>query len=417
MFDASVREPVGSPCRPEAGLVRTLCACWGRTESMDVSILKSVAGLDAAAWDALTGPHFPFADFSHLAAMERHQCVGPRAGWLPFVAIAKDAHRLVGALPFYLKNNSYGEFIFDHAWARAYQEHGLSYFPKLVISVPFTPATGQKVLVAGGEEGVLSGLSAESIRRALLGQALAVASATQCSTAHHLFVPHDALSFFEKEGWIIRHSFQYHWTNQGYENFNDFLSALTKKRRRQIALERRQLAEVPGLTIETCEGDSLTAEDARFLFQVYADTNVKYGSLVCLTEGFFREIFETMRKNIVLFVASRGGERVAAAINFRKGNRLYGRYWGCTEDIRNLHFELCYYRAIDYAIEHRLEAYEAGAQGEHKIPRGFSPTLTYSAHLVFHPGFREAISNAVEREKKEIESLFAQFAEHSPYGR
>ncbi|MCA2960155.1 MAG: GNAT family N-acetyltransferase [Silvanigrellales bacterium] len=382
---------------------------------MDVSLCKTLAELDAVAWNSLSPPHFPFADFAHLIALERNECVGPRAGWLPFAATAHASGRLVGAMPFYLKNNSYGEFIFDHAWARAYEANGLSYFPKLVVAVPFTPATGQKILTTDASDAASLGLAVDDIRKALLEQALTVAHATRCSSAHVLFIPPEDIRFFEKEGWIVRHSFQYHWKNDSYGTFESFLAALTKKRRKQIALERRQLASEPGVSLETREGDDLTLEDARFLAKLYADTNLRYGSLVCLNEDFFAEIFQTMKKNIVLFVAKRDGERVAAAINFRKGNRLYGRYWGCTEDIRNLHFELCYYRALEYAIEANLEAYEAGAQGEHKIPRGFAPTLTYSAHKVFHPAFREAIARAVEAEKNDISALFAEFAEHSPY--
>ena len=382
---------------------------------MDVSLSKTLAELDAAAWNSLSPPHFPFADFAHLVALERNGCVGPRAGWLPFAATARASGRLVGAMPFYLKNNSYGEFIFDHAWARAYEANGISYFPKLVVAVPFTPATGQKILTTDAHDAASLGLDVNDIRKALLEQALTVAYATRCSSAHVLYVPPEDLLFFEKEGWIVRHSFQYHWKNEAYGTFESFLAALTKKRRTQMVLERRQLASEPGISLETREGDDLTAEDAHFLAKLYADTNLRDGSLVCLNDAFFAEIFQTMKKNIVLFVAKRDGERVAAAINFRKGNRLYGRYWGCTEEIRNLHFELCYYRAIEYAIESNLEAYEAGAQGEHKIPRGFVPTLTYSAHKVFHPAFREAIANAVEAEKHDISVLFAEYAEHSPY--
>lgn len=382
---------------------------------MEVTLSKSLATLDAAAWDALAAPDFPFADFAHLMAMERNACVGPRAGWLPFAVTAHAQGRLVGAMPFYLKNNSYGEFIFDHAWARAYEAHGLPYFPKLVVAVPFTPATGQKLLTLPPQEASALGLERDHIRKALLDQALSVASACACSSAHILFVPKADLAFFQQEGWLVRHSFQYHWHNADYASFDAFLAALNKKRRKQIALERRQLAAEEGLSVETLEGEALTPDIARFLSKLYVDTNLRYGSVVCLNEAFFTEIFETMRGNIVLFVASRGGERVAAAINFRKGKRLYGRYWGCTEEIRNLHFELCYYRAIEYAIDAKLEAYEAGAQGEHKIPRGFAPTLTYSAHKVFHPAFRDAISRAVEAEKADIEALFREFAEHSPY--
>jgi len=375
---------------------------------MQLSVARSVTSLGANEWDAMCDPDFPFADHAHLLALERAACVGAESGWIPFVALAKIDEKVLGALPFYLKDNSYGEFIFDHAWAQAYARHGLAYFPKLVVSVPFTPATGQKVLATPGGE-------SNAVHKELLEQALAVARATKCSTAHVLFIPPGDVPRYEAQGWIVRHSFQYHWHNAGYKSFDDFLSALTSKRRRQIALERRQLAADEGLFLETVTGEALTPEHARIVDGFYQDTNERKGSLACLNEEFFREIFSTMKDHVVLFLARREGRIIAAALNFQKGKRLFGRYWGCTEEVRNLHFELCYYRAIEHCIAHGLEAYEAGAQGEHKVPRGFLPTLTYSAHQVFHPAFREAITRAVEDEKSAIARLFDSFAEHSPY--
>jgi predicted N-acyltransferase len=386
--------------------------------SLNFELVRGVSSLDAAQWDALSDPSFPFTDHAHFAALERTGCVGEEPGWLPFVVLAREVGtqaRLLGAAAFYLKDNSYGEFVFDHPWANAYARHGLPYYPKLVVSIPFTPATGQKILVA--DEGVCAeaGVDPDAIRAGIRSQILAVARATRCSGAHALFVEPNDVERWREAGWLVRHGFQYHWRNRGYANFDGFLAALDKKRRRQIALERRQLRAEQGLTLETVEGEALSDEHALIASSFYADTNLRYGSLVCLTREFFLETFRTMRDRIVLFLARREGEPIAMALNYRKGKNLYGRYWGCSEEVRNLHFEMCYYRAVEYAIDRGYALCEAGAQGEHKLPRGFEPTLTYSAHTVFHPAFSEAIAHALEEEKQGIERLFREFAEHSPY--
>lgn len=318
-----------------------------------------------------------------------------------------ESGQLVGATYFYIKNNSYGEFIFDFAWAQAYSRHGVRYFPKIVSAVPFTPATGEKLLLKKEHRN-------DANRQRLIEGVLNVMSEIKCSSTHFLFIPPEHLSVYSRCGLTIRHSFQYHWINRGYGNFDDFLAALTSKRRRQIQLERRQLNET-GIRIETLTGDALKPEHARLMFEYYRDTNEKMGSVVCLNLEFFETIFESMHDRIVLFVAHQQNSPVAAAINFFKGNAMYGRYWGCSHDIRNLHFELCYYRAIEHAITQKMTRYEAGAQGEHKFPRGFLPQLTYSAHAIVHPEFRDAIAHFIEDEKAGVEQLFAEYAEHSPY--
>lgn len=378
---------------------------------MEVTLHRSLTEIDPQQWEALTQADFPFADHTHLLALEQSGCVGPEAGWVPFYLCVRAGTELgaplLAATFFYLKNNSYGEFIFDHAWANAYARSKIPYFPKMVSAVPFTPATGNKILVRpGAKKGELE--------QVLISKMVEIAKSLKCSSLHFLFIPESTVPGFEKAQFLIRHSHQYHWHNKNYTSFEHFLQALKPKRRKQIALERRQLAE-SGVEIETLTGDQLTAEHARLMCALYLDTNQKMSSHACLNLPFFKQTFQTMRQNIVLFVAKKGGETVAAAINYKKGAHMYGRYWGCTEDVRNLHFELCYYRAIEYSIENKIELYEAGAQGEHKIPRGFVPQTTLSAHEIFHPQFRHAIAAFLEEEKVGLREMFAEYAPHLPY--
>ena len=378
---------------------------------MEVTLHRTLAEIEPHHWAALTDANFPFADHTHLLALEQAECVGPEAGWIPFyLCVRQNTEDFTGVLAatfFYVKNNSYGEFIFDHAWAQAYARSGIPYFPKAVSAVPFTPATGHKILVhASADRAAMETL--------LTAKTIEIAKALKCSSLHFLFVPESTVPSFEKAQCLIRHSHQYHWHNRSYETFDEFLQALKPKRRKQIALERRQLAET-GVVVQTLSGADLTPEHARIMCALYLDTNQKMYSHACLNLRFFNQIFQHMRDNIVLFWATKDDKPIAAAINFKKGEHMYGRYWGCTEDVRNLHFELCYYSAIEYCITHKLKLYEAGAQGEHKIPRGFVPQITHSAHEIFHPQFKDAIANFLVEEKKSIVEMFAEYASHLPY--
>lgn len=355
----------------------------------------------------MCSPSFPFADYDHLRALEDTECVGAEAGWVPFYLALFDRETLVGATYLYIKNNSYGEFIFDFAWARAYAQHQINYFPKVVSAVPFTPATGEKILVHPKADG-------DAVRRILIEQSLSLMNELKCSSAHFLFLPKERLSVFAEMGLSVRHSFQYHWKNAGYKTFDDFLAALTSKRRRQIALERRQLAET-GVTIQAITGNALTKQHAALMTELYLDTNAKMGSHACLNLAYFETVFDKMSDRTVLFVAKKAEKPIAAAVNFFKGKAMYGRYWGCFEDVRNLHFELCYYQAIDFCIANEIERYEAGAQGEHKFSRGFLPELTYSAHAIVHPQFKVAIESFIEEEKRALEQMVDDYKQHSPF--
>jgi uncharacterized protein len=379
---------------------------------MRVERILSIEQADEAAWRALEPPDFPFFDFEFLRALERSGSIGRASGWSPSYLICKEGGRLLGALPLYLKTDSYGEYVFDWEWARAYNEHGLPYYPKLVAAVPFTPATGPKLLVRPD----LDKAERAAVKRALLDATRELGEERGVSSSHALFLPEEELGEFTRQGFAVRHSLQFHWRNRGYEAFPDYLQALVSKRRRQVARERRQL-ESEGLRIERLTGEELDGEHASIMHRFYLGTFDRKWGFPYLTGAFFEEAFRTMRDRTLLVLARDGltGRPVAGALNFFKGDALFGRYWGAAEERRNLHFELCYYQAIEFAIERRLELFEAGAQGEHKHARGFLPTLTYSAHEIRHPAFRRAIERYIETEKRYIADAMAEYAHHDPY--
>jgi predicted N-acyltransferase len=376
---------------------------------VSLEVLHTLEGVPAAEWNALTCPDFPFADFEHLHALETTGCAGPDMGWLPVYLLVRDPDRVLQAATYcYVKSHGYGEFVFDHAWNQAYARAGRDYYPKLVVAVPYTPATGAKVLVhRSANRAAMEALLCEEMK--------SIANRLGCSSVHALFLPKAHLDSYEQRGFLLRHGFQYHWFNERYERFEDFLGRLKSKRRRQIQLERRQLMATPGLTIETRTGAQLNETDADLMARLYLDTNERWGSIPCLSKEFFRTIIKTMADRIVLFVAQIDGEQVAAAINFTKGDKMYGRYWGCLREVRFLHFELCYYRAIEYCIDNRLKVYEAGAQGEHKIPRGFVPQLTYSMHFLADEDFVAPVRRFLEQERSLIDDQFREWEPHLPY--
>ncbi len=376
---------------------------------MQVQRLSSIAHVDEAMWRALEPQDFPFFDFEFLRALERSSSIGGASGWSPVYLICKEEERIVGALCLYLKTNSYGEYIFDWEWARAYREHGLPYYPKLVAAVPFTPATGPKLLIRPDVD------DRAAVTRALLDAAQRLGNECRVSSSHALFLPEQELGEFARHGFAVRHSLQFHWHNRRYGTFSDYLEALEGKRRRQVARERRQLGS-EGLTIERLTGEALSSEHAAVMYRFYLGTLDKKWGVPYLNKAFFSEVFRTMSDRILLVLARDGtGRPVAGALNFYKGRVLYGRYWGTTEERRNLHFELCYYQAIEFAIERHLELFEAGAQGEHKHARGFLPALTYSAHAIGHPGFRHAIERYIAEEKELLARAIAEYAHHDPY--
>ncbi len=383
---------------------------------MRVARIAGIGQAGGEAWRGLEPPDFPFFDLEFLEALERSGSIGRSSGWSPAYLLCEgDGGEVLGALPAYLKTDSYGEYIFDWEWARAYREYGLRYYPKLVAAVPFTPATGPKLLVRpdlteGGADG------RRAVRRALLRAARGLGDEFGVSSSHALFLPEGELGEFEDQGFSVRHSLQFHWRNRGYGSFDDYLGALTSKRRRQISRERRQLGE-EGLTIERLTGEELSAEHAALMYRFYLSTLDRKWGASYLTGSFFDEVFRTMKDRILFVLARDGatGRPVAGALNFYKGRTIFGRYWGAFEERRNLHFELCYYQAIEFAVERDLDLFEAGAQGEHKHSRGFLPSITYSAHEIRHKGFRRAIERYIDEEKEWLAEAMEDYARHDPY--
>lgn len=374
---------------------------------LELHTLDSLQAVPGAEWNRVAGTANPFLRHEFLAALERTGCVGPGTGWTPRHLTALDAGRLVGAVPLYRKSHSFGEFVFDWGWAEAYERAGLAYYPKLVAAVPLSPVTGPRLLSG-------SGPSSEAIARELARGALACAREEPVSSLHCLFPPAAEMPLLEAHGLLPRAACQFHWTNAGYRDFDDFLDALSSKRRKEIRRERREAMRA-GVEVEVLRGDEVSEHQWRVYHRFYCATFDRKWGYPSLTEDFFREIGCTMPEAVLLVLARRGDRYVAGALFLRGAHTLYGRHWGYLEHHRALHFELCYYRGIEYCIREGLQRFEAGAQGEHKIWRGFLPVRTWSAHWIRHDLFREAIGDFVARERRAVSRYIEELRAHSPY--
>ena len=371
-------------------------------------VFHSLREVAPESWNRLIGDAFPFAEYDYLLALEEGHCVGIEPGWEPRYLTLWEGEQLQAACYLYRKTNSNGEYIFDWDWANAYQRYGQRYFPKLTSAVPFTPATGPKLLVAADAS------NPRELQQQLLTSALELVRQEGCSSLHFLFIPAEEREIYEAAGLLLRHSFQFHWQNQGYGSFEDFLSRLRSKRRKEILRERRQVQE-QGLEVILLRGEEIEPKLCRVMYDFYLTTIDRKWAMPYLSYEFFQYIFTHFRDQLVLALARKQGRWVAGTINYHKGPHLFGRYWGCRQDFRSLHFELCYYRLIEYAIEQGVQRFEAGAQGAHKIQRGFLPNLTYSAHWIAHPAFHRAIGEFIEEEKRSIQSNIEDNPELSPY--
>lgn len=350
---------------------------------------EGVAGLPADQWDALTAGRNPFMTHAFLSALEDSGSVGEGTGWLPTPLVLEDAGRLVGALPAYLKGHSQGEYVFDHAWADAWHRAGGRYYPKLQIAAPFTPAGGPRILTRE-----------PALAPHLLRFAEKFADANALSSIHATFIEPEQVPLFEAGGWLIRRDIQFHWQNRGYASFDDFLGELASRKRKAIRKERA--AAQSGLVIRRLSGADIRPEHWDAFWAFYQDTGSRKWGSPYLTRRAFDLLGDRMGERIVLVMAFDEERAIAGALNFVGQDALYGRYWGCVEDRRFLHFELCYYQAIDEAIERRLSRVEAGAQGQHKVARGYEPVQTTSAHWIADPGFRAAVADFLEREREGV---------------
>ncbi|NEX91351.1 GNAT family N-acetyltransferase [Caulobacter sp. 17J65-9] len=374
-----------------------------------VRVHGRIAEIGREAWDACAAPSGnPFVSFDFLDACEQAGCAVEAAGWGPrHLAVEDDAGAVAGVMPLYLKGHSQGEYVFDHAWAQAYEDAGGRYYPKLLSAVPFTPVTGPRLLARPGAD-------AEAVREALLGGALQVCRQSRASSLHVTFPTEADWKRLGGHGLLLRQDVQYWWDNPGYGSFDDFLAALSSGRRKTIRRERREA--LAGLEIETLTGAELTEAHWDAFFDFYEDTGARKWGQPYLNRRFFSLIGERMADRVVLFLARRGGEPIAGALNFVGGDTLYGRYWGATEPVPFLHFELSYYQAIEYAIARGLKRVEAGAQGEHKLARGYLPRPVYSAHYIADPALRAPVARYLDRERPAVAAEMAALEEEcSPF--
>ncbi len=386
-------------------------------ESLTLRTVASISELDANAWDACAvggtparRPYNPFLSHCFLNALEESGSAVPERGWQPMhVALETAAGALAGAIPAYVKGHSQGEYIFDHAWADAFHRAGGRYYPKLLVAVPFTPATGPRIL-----DRAIAGLDADDVFAALIQGLVEVTERSGLSSVGINFPTEHEYARMGELGLLQRMDQQFHWLNAGYATFDDFLVDLTSKKRKNLKRERREAVE-NGIEIEWVTGSDLREHHWDAFYEFYVDTGSRKWGSPYLTRSFFSLIGERMPNDVLLILCRRAGRYIAGAINFIGEDTLFGRHWGCIEDHRFLHFETCYYQAIDFAISRGLKRVEAGAQGGHKVARGYLPCATYSAHWISHPGLREAVADYLERERdwvrKDIESVEA----HAPF--
>jgi uncharacterized protein len=364
---------------------------------LTISVHPDAASIPATDWNRLAANGCgeitnPFLDHAFFLALEQSGCTTAQTGWQPQHIVIRRGGEPIGLMPMFLKSHSMGEYVFDHAWADAFERAGGKYYPKLQSSVPFTPATAPKLLAAD---------NSIQTRMALLTAAETLAERLGASSVHATFVPEVEENLAREAGWLFRHDTQFHWTNDGFKSFDDFLGTLQSRKRKAIRRERRE-ALANGIEVEWATGCDLTETHWDAFFEFYMDTGSRKWGRPYLNREFFSHISETMADRILLVLAKEGGEYIAGALNFIGSDTLYGRNWGATRDIPFLHFELCYYQAIDFAIAKGLKRVEAGAQGEHKLARGYAPSTTRSIHYLTHPGLRHAVADYLEEERRAV---------------
>jgi predicted N-acyltransferase len=373
------------------------------TSQLTLALHPRIAEIGQSAWDACAGDDNPFVSYGFLSALEDSGSVGKRSGWHPrYAALQSPEGEILAVAPAYAKTNSQGEYVFDHSWANALQQAGGSYYPKLQVAVPFSPVPGPRILARPG-------ISIATMASALVQ----AAEQLNCSSVHATFCTETEWQELAAAGWLQRLGTQFHWENNGYKTFDDFLAALSSRKRKAIKRERRDAAE--GLTFKALSGADLTPQIWSAFYKFYVSTVDRKWGGAYLTREFFTLLGERIGDKVVLMIAERDGVPIAGALNLRGKTALYGRNWGAAEDIPFLHFELCYYQAIDYAIAHNLARVEAGAQGEHKIQRGYTPKPTYSAHWIEHPGLSRAVAEFLDAERPAMLRAMTEMDEDSPY--
>lgn len=374
---------------------------------LKVKLHSRISDIDRGQWNALVRRNYPFIRHEFLAAMERHHCVGEAAGWIVrHLACYDDGDRLIGAMPMYEKHNSWGEFVFDHSWADAYHRAGLQYYPKLVNAVPFTPATGQRFLAAPDQR--------EEVAESLLAAAREVMGRGGFSGIHSLFVSDKDFDLLNSDQAMMRIDCQFHWHNNDYREFDEFLHTLKSKKRKNIKQERRKVTE-SGAQIRLLDGHQASDRDWRNFTHLYQGIYGRKFGAPAFNLDFFREVARAMPDQIVLVLVEHGDITIAGALMYADDDTLYGRHWGCSEYVDSLHFEVCYYQGIEYCIRNGLSRFDPGAQGEHKVARGFIPTETRSLHWIAEQPFQRAIAAFVEREQIGVRGYIRAVQDHSPY--
>ena len=367
-----------------------------------IKLIDALGSVEPQAWNALAGEH-PFLRYEFLHALHEAGSASERTGWTPrYVTLWQDKS-LVGAMPLYLKSHSYGEYVFDWAWADAYHRHGLSYYPKLLGAIPFSPVTGPRLLARDG-----------ATRALLLRAALRLAG--EVSSLHVLFPTEPEAREMEAAGMMLRRSVQFHWENRGYAGFEEFLSQLASAKRKKIRQERRRVREA-GVSLRRLSGAEIREEHWSFFTRCYNTTYRAHHSTPYLNLAFFRRLGETLPESVLMVLAELDGTPIGSALNIFSPTTLYGRYWGSVAHVPMLHFEVCYYQALEFCIERGIRVFEGGAQGEHKLARGFKPIQTWSAHWLQHPQFADAVENFLARESVGIERYVDELNEHSPFRR
>ncbi|MCW8931972.1 MAG: GNAT family N-acetyltransferase [Gammaproteobacteria bacterium] len=375
--------------------------------SLQIEVFHQITHIEASQWNALVQDNNPFLRYEFLAALETHDCVGEKFGWFPRHIAVYQNKELIAAMPLYEKYNTYGEFVFDQSWADAWQQHGLRYYPKLVSAIPYTPALGQRLLVS-------KDVVTDEIYPLLIKALKEVTSQLNASGFHILFPQEVELKWLKEQGMLIRHDCQFHWHNKNYTCFDDFLNQLSSRKRKNI-IKERQTVKKAGVTLKRLNGHQASEQDWQKMAHFYTRTfNEKWGTPT-LNYDFFQEVANKLPSQIVLVLAEQADEVIAGALMFCSDNRLYGRFWGCDKTIKGLHFEACYYQGIEYCIENKLAIFEPGAQGEHKISRGFVPTLTRSAHYLMQNPFEQSIIQFIEHEKINVLNYIDDVNKHLPY--
>ncbi|MBL8538746.1 MAG: N-acetyltransferase [Betaproteobacteria bacterium] len=367
-----------------------------------IELCTNLGDVAAAEWDRLTDDH-PALRHAFLHALHETGCATAATGWIPRYLLLRRAGTLAAAMPLYLKTHSYGEYVFDWAWAEAYERHRLAYYPKLVCAIPFTPVSGPRLLAAS-----------EADRVRLLHSALALARDEERSSLHVLFADAAQAREIARQGLLLRRTVQFHWVNQAYPDFEAFLGAMNHEKRKKIRQERRKVRDT-GVRFVHLKGDEAGVEDWAFFYDCYRRTYRQHGGSPYLTRSFFSRIARSMPNEVLLMIGHVGAERLCASLHLVGGGRLYGRYWGTQRFVPGLHFEACYYQAIDYCITHGIATFEGGAQGEHKLARGLEPVATFSNHWLAHPAFAHAVEDFLVRETRGVEAYLDELTERAPF--